>query len=202
MIAYAMGFQLFSYFCSRHAPQPSSLASHLTRVCLFVSKCLFSIICVIAFFICWNNFVCSLFQSLCYFLLFLCVIIVGVRGLSVVTGLGLIFVICLFYLITDLSCFCFFMIASVLRVVGMIPSGLILYPSHVISVTANSHLWKLTARFSLSNLFNTLSNSHSWILSDHFVMIIISSRNACAQWIFASVKSIIFWNVAGLSVNP
>ena len=43
---------------------------------------------------------------------------------------------------SDLSCFSVFggsnfMIASVLQFVGRIPFGLILYPSHVISVTAN-----------------------------------------------------------------
>ena len=35
--------------------------------------------------------------------------------------------------------------ASVLRVVGMIPSASILYPSHVIFVTENSHLRRIIA---------------------------------------------------------
>ena len=55
LLAYAMGCQSFTYICSRHAPRPSLLASQRTRVCLFVSKCLFPIICLIAFF--WKDFV-------------------------------------------------------------------------------------------------------------------------------------------------
>ena len=53
-LAYAIGCQLFSKYCSRLAPRPFVLASHLTRVGFFVSKCLFSIICVIAFLIIIN----------------------------------------------------------------------------------------------------------------------------------------------------
>ena len=51
------------------------------------------------------------------------------------------------------------MIDSVFLVVGMIPSGFILYPNHVISVTTNSHLCRLIARFSLSNGASTLFSS-------------------------------------------
>ena len=72
----------------------------------------------------------------------------------------------------------------------MISSELILYPSHVISVTPNSHLSRLIARFSLSNLFSTLFISVSCFLSDPFVMIIISSKNACAELMLVSLNSI------------
>ena len=74
--------------------------------------------------------------------------------------------------------------------------------SHVISVTANSHLFRLIARFSLFNLVSTLYSSVLWSMRDPFVMIIISFRNACAELMFANVKSIIFCNVAGMSVGP
>ena len=52
------------------------------------------------------------------------------------------------------------------------------------------------------NWASTLSNSFSWFVSDPLVIIIISSKTACAELMFASVKSIIFWNVAGISVSP
>ena len=84
------------------------------------------------------------------------------------------------------------MMASVFRFVGIIPSGFILYPNHVISVTANSHLCRLIAKFYLSNRASTLSISFSWFVSDPLVIIIISSKKACAELMFASVKSIFF----------
>ena len=109
--------------------------------------------------------------------------------------------------ISDLICISvfggsIFKMTSVFRLVGIIPSGFILYPNQVIYVTANSHLCKLIAKFSLSNRVNTLSSSFSWPVSDTLVIIIMSSRKAFAELMFARVKSIIFWHVAGMSVNP
>ena len=174
-----MGCHLFSYFCSSHAPRPSLLASHRTRVCLFVSKCLFSIICLIAFFICSNHFVCSSFQSSLQFFIFSLCDCSGRRGMSY-DKFGMNFCEGFTLPIIYLSCFkvfvgSIFIITSVLRVVVMIPSGLILYTNHVISVAAISHLFKLIARFSLSSLFSTLLNSVSWLVSDPSVLIFISS---------------------------
>ena len=59
-LAHAMGCQLLSRYCSRQPPSPFLLASHLTRVGFVVSKCLFSIICVIAFLILINARSCWL----------------------------------------------------------------------------------------------------------------------------------------------
>ena len=53
-----------------------------------------------------------------------------------------------------------------------------------------------------SNRASTLSSSFSWFVSVPLVIIIISSKKACAELMFASVKFIIFWNVAGISVSP
>ena len=64
------GLVLILCFCSRHAPNPSCLVSHRTRVGRFVSKCLISNICFFAFFLCWNDFVCYSFQSILMFFLF------------------------------------------------------------------------------------------------------------------------------------
>ena len=84
------------------------------------------------------------------------------------------------------------MIASVLRLVGFIPSAFILYPSHVISLRPNSHLCRLIAKFSSFNLFSVLSISTSCFSIVPFVMIIMSSRNAFVEFNPSSFVSIIF----------
>ena len=98
--------------------------------------------------------------------------------------------------INDLNCFRVlgfsnWIIASVFRLVGVMPSELILYPKHVISVRPNSHLCKLMARFLLSNLSRVLSISFSCFSSVPFEMIIMSSRNALVAFILSSDVSII-----------
>ena len=205
--AYAMGCHPLSYFWSKQAPNPSLLALQSTLVSRFVSKWLFSVICLIAFFIWLNDFVCSSFQSsLLFFILSLCESN-GRSGADICDRLGMNFFRWCILPISYLRCFSVFggsnfMIDSVFRVFDTISSGFILYPNHVISLTANSHLCRFIARFSLSNRASTLFSSVSWFVSDPFVIIIISSRNACAQFMFASLKSMIFWNVAGISVSP
>ena len=83
----------------------------------------------------------------------------------------------------DLSCFSVFGISSLFieshfRFVGVIPVGVIWYPSQVISFFANSHFCSFIARFSLSNWYNILSISFSWPDMFPFVMINMSSRKA------------------------
>ena len=133
---------------------------------LLVSKCLFSIISVIAFFICWNDFVCSSFHSSLLFFIFSLCERSGLSGADIFDKFGMNFCKWCMLPINDLSCFrvlggSIFIMASVFRFVGIIPSGFILYPNNVISVTANSHFCKPIARFSLSKWVSTLSNSFS-----------------------------------------
>ena len=130
-----------------------------TLVVRFVSQCLFFIICLIAFFW-WNDFVCSSFQSnLLFFIFFLCESN-GRSGADICDRLGMNFCKWCTLPISDLSCFrvfggSIFMMASVFRFVGFIPSAFILYPNYYISVTANSHLCWFIAKFSLSNRAST-----------------------------------------------
>ena len=58
-----MGCQLLFSFCSKHAPSPSLLASHLTRVSLLMLKCFCSTMFCIAFFMFWNAAECFSFHS-------------------------------------------------------------------------------------------------------------------------------------------
>ena len=192
LLAYAIGCHPLSYFCSRQAPNSSLLASQRTLVVRFVSKCLFSLICLLAFFIWWNDFLCSSFQSSLLFFFSLCESN-GRSGADIYDRLGINFCKWCMLPISDLSCFrvfggSIFMMASVFLSVGFIPSGFILYPNHVISRTANSHLCMLIAMFSLSNRASTLSSSFSWFVSVPLVSIIISSKKACVELMFASVK--------------
>ena len=95
-----------------------------------------------------------------------------------------------------------FIIASVFVISGVIPVGIILNPNYSILVLANSHFWKLIARRSASSFCKTLSNSFSCFLSVLSVIISISSRNADLDNMTSKVLSIVFWNVAGISVRP
>ena len=70
---------------------------------------------------------------------------------------------------------------------GIIPFGLILYQSYVISVWANSQLFRLMAKVSLSNLDRTLFISSSWLFIDPLVIIIMSSGNAYAELMLFNV---------------
>ena len=108
--------------------------------------------------------------------------------------------------IKDLNCFsvlgfCHWIIASVFHFGGLMPSELILYPNQVISVRPNWHLCKLMARFSLSNLSRVSSIPFTYFSSVPFEMIIMSSGNALLEFIPSSLVSIIFWNVAGRSLD-
>ena len=139
----------------------------------------------------------------CYFLIFSLCERNGLSDADIFDKFGMNFCKWCMLPINDLSCFrvfegSIFIMASVFRFFGIIPSGFILYPNHVISVTANSHFCKLIAKFSLSKRVSTLSSSFSWSESDPLVIIIMSSKKACAELMFTSVKSIIFWNDLGL----
>ena len=59
---------------------------------LLVSKCLFSIISVIAFFICWNDFVCSSFHSSLLFFIFSLCERSGLSGADIFDKFGMNFV--------------------------------------------------------------------------------------------------------------
>ena len=164
---------------------------------LFVSKSLISIICLIAFFMWLNDFVCSSFQSSLLFFIFSLCASKGCSGFDFSDRLGINFYGKCILPINDLSCFSVFggsnfIIDSVFLVVGMTPFGFFLYPNHVISVAGNSHLCRLIAKFSLSSRTSTLFSSVSWLVSFPFVMIIMSFKNACAELIFTSVKPMIF----------
>ena len=107
---------------------------------------------------------CSSFQSNLLFFIFSLCESNGRSGSDICDRLGINFCKRCMRPISDLSCFrvfggSIFMLASVFRSVGIIPSGFVLYPNHVISLTANSHLCRLIAKFSLSNRANTLSSS-------------------------------------------
>ena len=133
----------------------------------------------------------------CYFFIFSLCERSGLGGADIFDKFGMKFRKWCMLPINDLSCFrvlggSIFIMASVFRFVGFIPSGFILYPSHVISVTANSNVCKLIARFSLSKRVSTLSDSFSWSESDPLVMIIMSSRKACAELMFTNVQ-LLFW---------
>ena len=115
LLAYAMQCQSFAYFCSRHAPRPSLLASQRTRVCLFVSKCLFSVICLIAFFIFWNDFVCSSFQSILLFFIFSLSDSNGRNGADSCDRFAINFCKWCMLPTNDLSCFWMFLVAPFLK---------------------------------------------------------------------------------------
>ena len=63
LLAYAIGCQLLFSFCSKHAPSPSLLASHFTRVSLLILKCFCSFMFRIAFFMFLNAAECFSFHS-------------------------------------------------------------------------------------------------------------------------------------------
>ena len=63
LLAYAIGCHVGFTNCSKHAPRPFLLASHLTLVGQFTSNSLFSVIDFIASFILLNASVWSVFQS-------------------------------------------------------------------------------------------------------------------------------------------
>ena len=75
LLAYAIGCELLFSFCSRHAPSPSLLASHLTRVSLFMLKCFCSIMFLIAFFMLLNAAECFSFHS-SFFLMLMMIVVV------------------------------------------------------------------------------------------------------------------------------
>ena len=84
-------------------------------------------------------------------------------------------------------------------VVGVIPSGVNLYPGHVILFFASSHFCRFIARFSSFGRFRDLSISFSWSGSDLF-----SYQHIKVIFEFSGpgVLSIVFWNVAGMLVSP
>ena len=173
LLAYAIGCQLLSYFCLRHAPKHSLLASQCTRVYLIVSKWLFCIAWLQFLFI--GKSLCALCSNL--FLFSLCDRR-GRRGDENCVKLRMKFCRWCILPISDLSCFnvfcgSIFVIVFVLRVVGIIPSGLILCPNHVICLTANLALCRIFAKFSWSSLFSTLFSSASRFESEPYYCYIV-----------------------------
>ena len=138
LLAYTMGCQLFSYFSSRHA-----LSLLCLRHSLIVLDGLHRNFCFLLFV--WLHFsvvgmICCVFHSIlvCCFLFFLCERVVVAQGADSCNRLWMNFFRWCMAPVKDLSGFSvfggsIFLIASVLRLVGMVPLGLILYPSHVIS---------------------------------------------------------------------
>ena len=107
----------------------------------------------------------------------------------------------------DRSCFSVLgcsssIMASVFVINGVIPWGVILKPNHSIAFLPNSHFWIFIARFSLSSFSRILFNSFSCSFRDHLVITRMSSRNANSEFMPSSVLSIVFLNVAGISVSP
>ena len=160
LLAYAIGCQVLFCFCSRHAPGLSLLASHFTRVSLLILKCFCSTIFCIAYFILLNGIACCSFHS--NFFLDVEADRIGLIGADSVAKLGINLIKLWILPKKDLNCFkvlgfSSWIIAIVFCLMGFIPSEMILYSSHMISSSPNSHLCRLIARFSSFSLCKVLS---------------------------------------------
>ena len=161
------------------APNPFALASPLTRVCLVVSKRLFSIIWCIFDLMLLNAELCSAFQSKLLFLASGFFFNSGRSGSESFARFVINFVRWWTLPRNDRNCFNGFglsslVIASVLVISGVIPLGVIVKPSHSMIFFANSIFCRLMASPSMSNLFRILCNSFHvlewipwWLLGYH-----------------------------------
>ena len=85
---------------------------------------------------------------------------------------------------------------------GVVPSLLMLNPNHSICLQANIHFSSEIARFSSSSLSKTAFSS-CWCNSvNPIVTISISSKHAYVFVQFVKIRSMAFWNSAGISVRP
>ena len=82
------------------------------------------------------------------------------------------------------------------------PDCVILYPSHVIFIFANSHFSSLIAKFSSSKRLSISLMSDTWSAMVPFVIIRISSRKLNLFDMFSRVLSIVVRKVAGMSDRP
>ena len=190
------------------APSPFALASHFTLVCFAVSKCLFSISWCIFNLMLLNDELCSSLQSNLLFLDSGFFFNSGRSGSESLASFGIILVRWCTLPRNDRNCFSVlglssFVMASVFVMSGVVPLGVIVKPSHsMMFFFANSHFCKFIASPSLSSLLKIFSYSFFCSRMDPLVITRKSSRNANFEEIPSNILSIVFWNVAGMSVRP
>ena len=112
LLAYAIGCHMLFCLCSRHAPKPSLLASHFTRVSQLMSKFFCSTIVLIACFILLNALVCISYHSNFLGVLFVGFVISGLSGALNAARFGMNFTKWCMLPINDLSCFSVFGFSS------------------------------------------------------------------------------------------
>ena len=107
----------------------------------------------------------------------------------------------------DLSCFsergCSNLsMASVFVIFGVTPHSESLKPNQFTSVLKNSHFDSFRDKFFSSNFVKTSVINFSCSVYEPFETISISSKKQNVVLALFSVRSIAFWNSAGMSANP